>query len=48
MNAGKGWQIEFYEDDRGRSPLEAFIDSLEEKMSDKVERALDILRDGGP
>lgn len=41
------WEIEFYETEYGRRPVQEFIDSLSEKARAKVLRDLDLLADFG-
>jgi phage-related protein len=47
MNSGGEWHLEFYRDERGRSPIHEFIDSLDPQMREKVTRNLTLLEEGG-
>lgn len=43
-----GYEIEFYETETGRKPVEEFIDSLQEKQSAKIVKDIRLLKDMGP
>ena len=47
MEQAREWRVEFYRDDRGRSPVEEFIAQLDTAMQTKVFRALRLLRESG-
>ena len=42
------YEINYYEDARGRRPIEEFIDSLSPKMKAKVFNRLELLEEHGP
>lgn len=42
------YQVEFFERENGDVPVEAFINSLDDKMAAKVYRLLMMLSDNGP
>lgn len=42
------YEVNYYEDARGRSPVEEFIDSLPAKMRAKVFGRLELLEEHGP
>lgn len=48
VSEDSGWELEFYSDQRGRSPVEAFLRTLDRKMDEKVTRSLGLLRVSGP
>ena len=43
----RDWTVEFYVDIRGRSPVEDFVDSLQESEQAKVYNSLRLLREFG-
>ena len=45
MESGRDWTVEFFLDDRGRSPVEEFLDSLDEKTRARFRWSLEQLRE---
>ena len=41
------WTVEYYGMENGRTPLQEFLDSLDEPMRTKVLWEINVLRDGG-
>ena len=41
------WNIEFYDTERGKRPVQEFLDSLDAKVKAKVARTLDLLEEFG-
>lgn len=44
MQHGRDWTLEFYVDERGKSPLEEFFDSLDEKTRARFRWSMEQLR----
>lgn len=42
------YEVIFYEDEKGKCPVEDFLDSLDVKMRYKVVSYIDLLKDYGP
>jgi hypothetical protein len=45
--AGMAWEIEYFETERGRCPVQEFIDSLDARSKAKIARTLDLLEEFG-
>jgi phage-related protein len=48
VNKDEQWRVESYRDQRGRSPVQEFIDHLDAKMHARVLRSVDMLKEYGP
>lgn len=44
MQGGRDWTVEFYIDERGRSPVEEFLESLDDKTRARFGWSMDQLR----
>ncbi len=44
MSGGRDWTLEFYVDERGYSPVEAFLDSLDDKTRARFRWSMEQLR----
>ena len=44
MQSGHGWSLEFYVDERGKSPVEEFLDSLDAKTRARFGWSMEQLR----